>query len=299
MITCIGDCIVDTTVDEDGRATSYPGGAGLNLAIGVSLLGARACLIARVGADAPGFSLRRHLRERNVRLIETPNADYTGVAYSRRVNGEPVYAFNPPMFRRRFAMTQGAQQAIAGSAIVAVNSFPFEAADQVASLVDALGRCARMVVIDPNPRAALVPDVEAFRAGLARVLTVADVLKISEEDVHFLFSEDASIDPARLPRGRAKAVLLTRGAEGASLLTADGLRLDAPAAVDRRPVVDTMGAGDATLASVLTFLSEIDDMPRPSEWSACLERAMAIAAATCRSHGATLRLPEGLPNDDV
>jgi fructokinase len=291
-IVIIGDCIIDAVMADDGSSVPYPGGAGLNLAVGVSRLGIPSTLIARLGADKYGSVLRRYLRDKGVGLIATPTVDFTGVAYSHRVNGEPTYTFNPAVFRRRIAITPKAEAAIAGATIAAVNSFPFQADDQIRPLVEAFARHGPIVVVDPNPRPALVADVGRFRDGLALASTVTDLLKISDEDIRCLYGEN--VDLARLFVGRIDTLLVTRGADGASVLMKYGFRLDMPASPGEGPVVDTMGAGDAALAGVLAFVYERRRLPSAADWPVCLRRAMDIAAATCRSGGAELRLPESL-----
>jgi fructokinase len=52
-----------------------------------------------------------------------------------------------------------------------------------------------------------------------------------------------------------------------------------------------MGAGDATLATVLAALLTGVVPPHPEAWRPALRRAMRIAAATCRHPGGTLTLP--------
>lgn len=65
------------------------------------------------------------------------------------------------------------------------------------------------------------------------------------------------------------------------------------------PVVDTMGAGDSTLSSVTASLSAArasGALPETvDQWQALLERAMGVAAATCRTRGALLQLPDAAP----
>ena len=65
------------------------------------------------------------------------------------------------------------------------------------------------------------------------------------------------------------------------------------------PIVDTMGAGDATLASVIAFILA-EGMPvDQASWRACLKQAMDIAAATCRSAGGALLRPASLMAESV
>jgi fructokinase len=56
-------------------------------------------------------------------------------------------------------------------------------------------------------------------------------------------------------------------------------------------VIDTMGAGDATLASFIVFLLTEGTPSGEADWRRCLQRAMDVAGATCRSAGAALVAP--------
>jgi fructokinase len=100
-----------------------------------------------------------------------------------------------------------------------------------------------MIVVDPNCRPQVISDPEAFRVRLERVLRRSDLVKVSEEDLAWLDPGRSRAAAARalLERGPT-AVLLTRGPEGATVVTAG-----ADIAVDPVPteVVDTIGAGDA------------------------------------------------------
>ena len=85
--------------------------------------------------------------------------------------------------------------------------------------------------------------------------------------------------------------MLTRGAQGATYFRSDGRSIDVPIPNMSDPVVDTLGAGDASLA---TFVVEVlpggldatDDL-----LTAALGRSMLVGAATTRRPGGRLRLP--------
>jgi len=100
-----------------------------------------------------------------------------------------------------------------------------------------------MIVVDPNCRPQVITDPEAFRARLERVLRRSHLVKVSEEDLAWLDPGRSRAAAARalLERGPT-AVLLTRGPDGATVVTAG-----ADVAIDPVPteVVDTIGAGDA------------------------------------------------------
>jgi fructokinase len=290
-VVIIGDGIIDAVQTSDAPPVLYPGGAGLNLAVGLARLGVSSALAARIGSDPNGFRLMRYLREEGVALINTPNVDFTGLVTSLRVDGEPSYHFTPSMYRRRIAFNAALRKAMAEAPLVAVNSFSFEDPAQVAALGDALAKTQGPRILDPNVRPRLVGDLDAFRQGFERTLPRATLVKLSDEDAGLLYGrDDDGIAAALLDRG-VEGVLFTRGKSGASVFTRSGIGVSLPATALAAPIVDTMGAGDATLASVIAFILA-EGMPGDEQsWRACLKRAMDIAAATCRSAGGALVRP--------
>lgn len=290
-VLSIGDCLVDAIEVQPGSPERHPGGAALNLAVGLSRLGLRSGLVARLGADPDGFRLRRYLRDEGVHLFETRTVDPTGVVMSSRLNGEPAYSFAPVMFRRRIAFTDPTITAIANAKVVAVNSFPFDNAGQVAALLEALKRASGLIVVDPNPRPRLIADVAAFRDGAEQAFARSSIAKISDEDADLLYCEAEVEVVARLLSLGIQTVVFTHGSKGAAIYTRDGLEVRVPIAERPDPIVDTMGAGDATLAAAIAFIIR-HGLPRSQTgWRACLDEAMRVAAATCRRPGGGLVSP--------
>jgi fructokinase len=290
-VVTIGDGIVDAVRTSDAPATLYPGGAGLNLAVGLARLGLASALAARIGCDRHGFRLMRYLREECVALLNTPNADFTGLVTSLRVDGEPSYHFTPSMYRRRIAFDAALVEAMAVAPVVAVNSFSFDQGQQVAALIDALRPAGGLKILDPNVRPRLIGDLDAFREGFERTLPEATLVKLSEEDASLLYGNaDDGLADILFERG-VDAVILTRGKSGASVFTRSGVSASLPATSLPAPIVDTMGAGDATLACAIAFIL-IEGMPGDeASWRACLKQAMDAAAATCRSASGALVRP--------
>jgi fructokinase len=290
-VVTIGDGLIDAVETSDAPPALYPGGAALNLAVGLARLEVPSVLAARIGFDRNGFRLMRYLREEGVRLINTPNADFTNVATSRRRGGEPSYDFTPSTYRRRIAFNSALLKAIAEAPVVAVNSFSYGAPNQADALCEALDSAQGLKILDPNVRPRLIADLDAFRSGFERAMRRATLIKLSDEDAGLLYGrEDDGVAGALFERG-VEIVLLTRGKLGASVFTRSGLSVALPATSLAAPIIDTMGAGDATLASVIAFILA-EGMPRSNEaWRACLKQAMDIAAATCRRAGGALVCP--------
>ena len=206
------------------------------------------------GPTATAFASCAISARKASRLINTPNVDFTGLVTSLRVDGEPSYHFTPSMYRRRIAFNAALRKAMAEAPLVAVNSFSFEDPAQVEALGDALAHVEGPRILDPNVRPRLVGDLDAFRQGFERTLPRATLVKLSEEDAGLLYGrDDDGIAAALLDRG-VDGVLFTRGKSGASVFTRSGIGVSLPATALAAPIVDTMGAGDATLASVIAFI---------------------------------------------
>ena len=290
----IGDGIIDAVELEDGTVKYLPGGAALNLAVGLARLGLASRLVTRFGNDRYGFLIARYLREENVAVLNPPTVDFTGVAFSRRRNGEPIYEFSGPMFRRRIVFSEAVLAAIEAADAVAVNSFPFADPEKAKGLIAALAGTKGLVVVDPNPRPRLIADMAAYRKGAETAMTQAALVKLSDEDIALFYGGDRKEAVARLFGLGIGTLLLTHGAEGASLHTSAGLSVAVDIARQAKPVVDAMGAGDATLATVIAFILRRGMPGDEGGWRHCLDAAMRVAAATCAHAGGGLILPEGL-----
>lgn len=285
----IGDALIDELRDERG-ARELVGGAALNVAVGIRRLGVPVTLIAMVGADAAGDRIRAYLRAQHVRLLEghAPHGSSRAVV-TRGASGEPEYAFNRAARERSIRYSPAMRDEIARAPFAVVSCFPFDVPDEVAALHDAVA--ATPLVIDPNPRTDLLSDRKQFIKGFESLVPGA-VVKVGADDAAIL--QYASLDElrTRLRSLGARAVLATAGAEGAILET-DAGTVQAPIAELPGPIVDTVGAGDATLASLAAGFAKANPK-EAAGWQMLLDRAMLVAAATCRGAGGLLRTPESL-----
>lgn len=284
----IGDALVDELIDER-NVTRVAGGSALNVAVGLALLGTNSTLIASVASDDDGRTLDAHTQSFGVRRIWSPNPLGTGVARSERVDGEPRYSFNAAARSRTLIFSAEAIEQIASADIVVISGFPFDNAEECAALSAALEHRRGVLAIDPNPRAGMLVDAARFAEGLEVTARDADLVKIGEEDAALLYQEPLLTSAHRLLDSGARFVLATAGAGGAALV-AEHVELTRAIVSDPRPIIDTMGAGDATLAVVAASLATDGD-PSIMEWESILGRAMATAAETIRHPGAVLRMP--------
>ena len=70
-VLSIGDAIIDAVELAPGKVEYFPGGAALNLAVGIARLGLISQLVTRFGADRHGFLIERYLRVKTQSSVNT------------------------------------------------------------------------------------------------------------------------------------------------------------------------------------------------------------------------------------
>ncbi len=153
-----------------------------------------------------------------------------------------------------------------------------------------------MVVVDPNCRPWVIDAPDVYRARLQHILQMADLVKVSEEDLAWLDPGQPAFDAARalLDYG-PKVVLLTRGPAGATIIMPNAKTTVPAVPAD---VVDTIGAGDAFSGGFLAWWSShglgADDLAREGLVVEAARFAAVVAARTVAQAGAS---PPLLPPD--
>ncbi|MEY9874612.1 fructokinase [Streptacidiphilus sp. MAP12-33] len=301
-VLVVGEALTDILTAPDGVSRSTPGGSPANVALGLARLGHPVSLATRVGRDALGRRVREHLRASGVALTEgsVVDAATSTATATLAADGSADYRFEiawePPPATVELAATGAAGHLHTGS--IAATLAP--GAARVEAAVGA-ARARVTVSYDPNLRPALLGRPEQERPRVERLVAAADVVKASSEDLAWLFpGQKAEAVAARWARGAPRLVVLTLGAEGAVAFWAGGsCRLPAVPT----EVVDTVGAGDAFMAGLVSGLlragllgpagsarARLDeatstDRPSPAVLAA-LALASRVAALTCARPGA-------------
>ncbi|MBC7441264.1 MAG: sugar kinase [Ramlibacter sp.] len=289
-VVVVGDALIDEMRDPESLR-EFPGGAALNVAVGLAVLGVPTTLIAMVGDDADGAVLRDFLASHDVTLVATPGPFGSSRATSDRTDGEPRYAFNEAAKKRRIEFGPAERAALDAARLVVVSCFPFDDTAQTDAFIAAVSEPERRLVIDPNPRAGMLADAALLVANFERMASRSLLTKVGDEDAELLYRSTLDDLRARLLAAGTQTVLATAGRFGASVATAGGLLVREPITSLPGAVVDTMGAGDATLASTVQTMLTRGVPTDAAGWQSLLADAMLIAAATCRNEGALLRVP--------
>lgn len=300
MILCCGEALIDMLprLSTEGEAAFAPkaGGAVFNTAIALGRLGEEVSFFSGVSTDMLGEILVGTLSASQVDTALLARSDRpTTLAFVKLVNGQASYAFYDEASAGRLlsaadlpALTEKTRALFFGG-ISLVN-------DPAASAYEALlnrEADSRLIMLDPNIRPGFLVGKEAdYRARIDRMIAKADIVKLSDEDLHWLEGEGRIADLAQgiLARG-PELVLITEGAKGATAFSArDGAR-QRPAPVVS--VADTVGAGDTFNAGFLAGLSRAGKADKaalsqlsPEELDACLDLGIRAAAITVSRAGA-------------
>ena len=158
----------------------------------------------------------------------------------------------------------------------------------------------RLISLDPNVRLNPQPDIQLWRDRVAELVKHADLIKVSDEDLHLLYPDQS---PESVLQGwlqhRCQLVFLTRGGDGASVFSRQHGTWSAPAV--KVVMADTVGAGDTFQAALIAWLTEqqldsvqgLQQLTR-AQIDAMLGFAIRAAALTCGKTGPDLPYREQL-----
>ena len=256
MILCCGEALIDMIPQADGALMPHPGGAALNTAIALARLDTEVGLLAGLSRDPMGQILRDALAAEGVDLsLAVMDERPTTLAIVSMRAGQPQYAFWDENSAGRMIAPADMPDIPAGVSTLlfgGVSLCHAPAADSFVRLAETA--CDRVIMLDPNIRPALITDEPAYRARLQRMLDLADIIKVSDEDLDWLYPDtpDLAARLAMLAAHDPALVLLTQGS--GDVLAIQGAR-QTRVPVATVPVKDTVGAGDAFSAGVLAQLS--------------------------------------------
>ena len=288
QVLAAGEALIDLVEQPDGSFHAHAGGAAYNLARAMALQGVDTAYLNRLSADRFGARLAEGLREAGVRMAGEAVREPTSLAAVQLdAQGKASYAF----YREGVAdRVDDAQALIARSGrfgalrAVCTGALALLPEDQPRYLPWLRHARAQgwQVVVDANLRPAAAASLQAYRESVRAALALAHLVKASDEDLQVLLPDIA--DPLAAARalfalGPVEAVALTRGAEGATLLTRDGRAWHARETAPLQ-IADTVGAGDCFLAGLLTGLLA-EAAPAGARCSPITaERALARAVAS-------------------
>jgi fructokinase len=268
QVACAGEALIDLIARGDGLYEPCLGGAVFNLSRALARQEIGTLYLNPLSRDRFGRQLAAGLVGDGVRLGQPqPVTQITSLALvALDDTGHPDYAFYRQGVADRAVLAEGLTQLCQREPslqLVCTGALALDPEDAGRYLpwLRAQREAGRVVVVDANLRPSVMPDIDAYRRNVYAATQIADVVKVSDEDLENLRTPGANaLAQAQylLEESGARMLVLTQGAQGASLLTRDGQHWQARESQPLK-VVDTVGAGDCFLAGFVAALLRRND----------------------------------------
>ena len=261
MILCCGEALIDmlprTTTEGEAAFAPYVGGAVFNSAIALGRLGAPAGFFSGLSSDLFGGQFREALGASKVSSTYAHTSPRpTTLAFVRLTNGQATYTFYDENTAGRMLTIEDLPKL--GSEIEAMLfgaiSLISEPAGSAYEEFMRREHKSRVMMLDPNIRPNSIPDKARHMRRIREMMAMADIVKLSDEDLKWFDEAGSHEDVVRnwLDRG-PKLIVVTHGSEGAVGYSKAHKVTVMPQKVK---VVDTVGAGDTFNAGILASLHE-------------------------------------------
>jgi fructokinase len=301
MFLICGEALYDVFLESETpkgvRLDARMGGSPFNVAVGLARLSRRVGLFTGLSTDYLGKHLEKALTDEGVQTAFLARKDapttlaYVGVG----PDGTVQYTFYgqgaadrsvtiddlPEIPDRRVALHFGSYSLVVEPTGTSFHSLAKREQGK------------RLISLDPNVRLTVEPDLELWRRRVDLFAGLADVIKVSDEDLDELFPGESFESVASRWRARGvRLVVVTRGELGATAFLRDEVY---QARGRKTTVVDTVGAGDTFQAALLCGLDELGKASRSgldeltlSECRRITDFAIEAAAITCSRRSADL-----------
>jgi len=291
-VVAIGELLIDFT--DHGSSESgmrlfeqNAGGAPANVLAALARLGHRTAFVGKVGTDGPGDFLRDTLENSGINtegLVSDPNAFTTLAFVALGPGGERQFSFaRKPGADTRLTPEELRLDIVTAGRILHFGSLSLTDEPMRTTTFKAIQAArekGRIISYDPNYRPLLWPSTEVAAEQMTAGLRLADLVKVSDEEIRLLTGTGDVNEAARrlLEMGPTVAVI-TLGKLGAMVATHGGT-VTVP--VFPGDVVDTTGAGDSFWGGFLSAMLERQLTPATIDQAVSYDLArVGNAVATC------------------
>ena len=300
MIAVGGENLIDlvSTSSKDGLPVyiAHPGGSPFNVAMAAGRQQAQTCYLTPISSDKLGDLLATRLTDSGVTLVGGRSDEPSSLAVVSIEGGIPSYGFYRRGTAERQVDTAFLEQIMPDEIqILHLGSLALIDGADAAAWEAAFSRhhqAGKLTSLDPNIRPSLVADADSYRGRVKRMMQSADILKLSDEDLQWLYpGRDLQAGfAACIADSTAALIILTQGEKG--ILAQAGTEQFKMPAHKIDDLQDTVGAGDTFMASLLvwcldnqkTSRSALEQLSR-AEIGTALQRAAIAAALNCQKQG--------------
>ena len=299
MIVVGGENLIDyVQVSEGDDLPIYraiPGGSCYNVAIAAARQGQEVSYITPISKDSLGNILAARLETDKVVVSASRVDEPTSLAVVSLNNSQPNYQFYRDGTAERQInhemLTETTPSATKIFHIGSIALIDGEDANLWEKKFRELSGQGVITSLDPNIRELLVKNKKQYLDRLQRMIKCANILKLSDEDLSYMRPEaslgDAFTEICRSTE--AEIIVLTMGAKGARVKAGE-ISFEVSAEVCD-PLVDTVGAGDTFMGTILAEINEkkvsaatLSNISE-DELTHIIERASKAAALNCETAG--------------
>ena len=267
-VTALGELLIDFTengTSEQGNPLleANPGGAPCNVLAMLEKLGKKTAFIGKVGKDMFGEQLKTAVEEVGIdtRNLVMDEEVHTTLAFVHTYpDGDRDFSFyRNPGADMMLKKEEVDEDLIRGAKIFhfgTLSSTHEGVREATRYAIDVAKEAGCIVSFDPNLRPPLWKSLDEAKAEIEYGLSKCDILKISDNEVEFLFGTTDYDEGARLIREKYQIplVLITLGKDGSRAYYKD-LRVEVPGFVQER-TIEITGAGDTFCANSQNYILE-------------------------------------------
>lgn len=304
-VIALGELLIDfapQAVQEDGYPVlaAHPGGAPGNFLAALARYGASAAMIGKVGEDQFGRLLIATLRDAGIGtegILRDPDVFTTLAFVALDKNGNRDFSFA----RKPGADTCLRPEEVDGDMLAGARVFHFgtlsltdEPAASATRKAVALARSRGLLIsLDPNLRKPLWKREEDARDAMEWSLRQADIVKISDEEIRWLWGLSPEEGARKLLREYGVSlVYATLGPKGCHAATRNAaVTVPSPKGIQ---VTDTTGAGDIFGGSAMSRFLKTGKAPADlteAELREIVRFACTAASLSTRKHGGISSIP--------
>lgn len=257
MIVIGGEALVDL-VDDNGWPRPVAGGGPFNTAIAFGRLEVPVGFLGSISRDDYGQMLAERLVDSGVdmSLVRRSDAPTARALVHRRRDGGNEYSFEVRGTSLADLSPRDLPTLPEDAWAVHVGTLALAIDPPAAAYEELVHREAerRRIILDPNVRPAIFGDVDTYRRRFERLVRLADIVKLSEDDAAWIYPRLQVEEVIELIFGFGpRVVAVTRGKNGAVASSGDAF-VEVPGIPVA--VVDTIGAGDTFGAAFIAALVE-------------------------------------------
>ncbi len=302
MYLVCGEALFDVFVDDRNadadslQFTARAGGSPFNVSIGICRLGKKSALLTGISSDRLGKQLVQILQTESVSTEYLLRSDRrtTLSLVNLDDSGTPEYSFygeGSADCGLQASDLPEITKEITGIHFGSYSLVVQPVADAFSSLLTDNKEC--FISLDPNVRPTIVSDMDIWRERVLQYSRHTDLLKISAEDMDFLYPDLSRENIATdwLDDG-ISLVVITDGGNDCMAWSKTAGHICKPSMAGT--IVDTVGAGDSFQAALLTRLADLGDPKQvvenldSKELDELINYSLTAASITCSRRGANL-----------